>query len=139
MVMESSQGQGWFSKNITLGNMITAGTVLVTVILAWSNLSNSVENLETSLNTVTQRVNLSELAANAERERDRLEGQIDSVRLETKLVLDAINARLNLLGERSNETSKELATLTAEVRFVKERMDRQEAKRAISNPTTITR
>ena len=128
MVGEPTLGEsGSFLRRVTPGNWLTMGAVAVSFVFQWANVSNrlstqstSIDELKASIARLAPIDALSGLARDTDKDMATMRAVIVANQQDFKVSMDAIGARVSLLGERTNDTSREAAQLATEVQNIKE-------------------
>ena len=128
MVGEPTLGEsGSFLRRVTPGNWLTIGFVVVSFVFQWANVNNrlstqstSIDELKASIARLAPIDALSGLARDTDKDMATMRAVIVANQQDFKVAMDAISARVSLLGERTNDTSREAAQLATEVQNIKE-------------------
>lgn len=121
-----AEGSG-FLRRVTPGNWLTIGFVVVSFVFQWANVNNRLTNQSSSIDELKASIArlapidaLSNLARDTDKDMATMRAVIVANQQDFKVAMDAISARVSLLGERTNDTSREAAQLATEVQNIKE-------------------
>ena len=128
MADEPSMAEGGgFLRRITPGNWLTIGAVVVSFVFQWANVSNrlstqstSIDELKASIARLATVDALTNVAHDNDKDMTALRAVVEANRNDFKMTTDALSARLSVLGERTNDTSREAAQLSTEIANLKE-------------------
>lgn len=116
-----------FFGRVTPGNWLTMGVVLVTAAVGWgrldgqlSNQAAAIEELKASIGRLATTDALANVAHDTDKDMSALRAIVEANRGDFKMTIDALTARVSLLGERTNDTGRETAQLGTEVANLKE-------------------
>lgn len=100
----------FFSK-VTPGNWLTFGAVVISAIASWQWMSFQLQDQQNK--TAELRASVSEIVRKIE---DSGRNAADGIRL----VNDSLSRRIDLLGDRTNQTSNEMSTVKADLQNLKD-------------------
>ena len=123
----NGNGAEGFLRKVTPGNWLTIGFVVVSFVFQWANVNNrlsnqsvSIDDLKASIGRLAPIDALSNLARDTDKDMATMRATILANQQDFKVSMDSLNARLSVLGERTNDTSREAAQLTTEIQNIKE-------------------
>lgn len=132
-----------FWQRITPGNWITMVVVVAGVVASWQRMDSTLGKQNDSL--IDLKAAISKLASvdaltNLQRDIDKdisaIRQSLDTSRIDTRTTFDAITARVSLLGERTNDTSREAAQLATEISNLKDAVTELRRQARISLPSS---
>ncbi len=123
-----AEGSG-FLRRVTPGNWLTIGFVVVSFVFQWANVNNRLTNQSTSIDDLKAAIGrlapmdaVSGLARDTDKDMATMRATVVANQQDFKVALDALNSRISLLGERTNDTSREAAQLSTEIENLKEQL-----------------
>lgn len=135
-----------FLSRITPGNWITIMLVVVAAITSWTKLDSSqtlqagaITELKATIAKLASLDSLQNVVRDNDRDLVAVRTNLDSMRSDFKVAMDGLNARMSVLGERTNDTSREAAQLSTEISNLKDAVSelrRQASFSRFSSPSS---
>ncbi len=129
MVGEPILPENSFLRRVTPGNWITICLVIGSFVLQWANVNNRLSNQSTSIDDLKSAIGrlapmdaVSNLSRDTDKDMATMRATIVANQQDFKVAMDALNARISLLGERTNDTSRETAQQSTEITNLKEQL-----------------
>lgn len=133
-----------FWRRITPGSWLTLGLVLVTAVASWTKMDNgltvqaaAVTELKAAISRLATVDALTNVARDTDKDMASLRAMFEANRSDFKITVDALTARLSVLGERTNDTSREAAQLSTEITNIKDMITELRRQARNSDPARV--